>query len=149
MLSYSRFAPPAIAVSASMSATSSWYVGWEIQYAELATTPTTAMKTATSPAICPADSVDASLRRCVKSWSMFTIGQRRLDGHPHDVLVGLDDLVANLNSELQCRVGFLQRDHGLVHIAAAVEHAADGLVGVACRGLDGVDGILERVAKPG
>src|SRR5688572_12858538 len=131
------------AVSASMSATSSVYCGAAIQYADPTTTPTTATKIATRPAICPTDSVAVSFLRWVNSCSGFT-GQR-LKGHPHDVLVGLDELVADLHRQLEHRVGLLQGDDCLVNIAATVEHPADGLVGFARRSVDRTDELLERV----
>ena len=70
-----------------------------------------------------------------------------LDGHPHDFLVGVHQLVAHLHAELQRQVGPLQRDHRVVHVELAVEHPVDGGVGAVVALLDRAHEPRERGAE--
>lgn len=69
-------------------------------------------------------------------------------GYPHDVLIGLHQLVAYLHGELQRQFGSLESDHRIVHVAAAVDHVGDGGVGGIGRRLGGLDQARQRFAEP-
>src|SRR5271155_5304410 len=90
-------------------------------------TPTTAANARPSEINRFGPSVDDSFLKCSTSCSTFTMGYSHR--HAHDVLVGLDEFVPHLDGHLKHDVGLLQRDHGFVHVAAAVDHVRDGGVG--------------------
>src|SRR3954471_17292401 len=95
-------------------------------------TSITTAKAAARLARCAADRAPpSSLRRArEREKSTETAASYGLDGEAHDVLVGLHELVADLDGELQHQVGLLQGNHLFVHVAGAVKHLPDRAVGL-------------------
>ena len=66
------------------------------------------------------------------------------DGHAHELLVGLDDLVAGLDHQLEGDARFLHGDHALMElIVVAEENLARDFGGLALFGVHGGDHFVE------